>query len=95
MAMIAAPPITQAVDAGDRHYADILTVSRVWRGAEETRDDGGETVGKHGSDAGPGRGSGSRLRMFAVTTRWPTCSAITTSAAGRIVKMANHSKRGV
>lgn len=49
MAMIAAPPITRAVDAGDRHYADILTVSRVWRGAEETRDDGGETVGKHGA----------------------------------------------
>ncbi len=94
MAMIAAPPITRAVDAGDRHYADILTVSRVWRGAEETRDDGGETVGKHGAMQAR---VADQVALHDVRRhhRWPTCSAITTSAAGRMVKMANHLKRGV
>ena len=37
------------VDAGNRHHADVLTVGGVWRRAEETGDDGGETVRKHGA----------------------------------------------
>ena len=49
MAIIAAPPITRAVDAGDCHHADVLTVRGIWRGSEETGDDGGETVRKHGA----------------------------------------------
>ena len=43
----------------------------------------------------PGSRSRSFLTILAVTTRCPTSSAITTNAAGRIVRMANHSKRGV
>ena len=94
MAMIAAPPITRTVDAGNRHHADIFTVGGVWRRSKETGDDGGETVRKHGTV---------QARVADQVTfdnvcrhhRWPTCSAITTSAAGRMVKIANHSKRGV
>ena len=37
------------VDAGNRHHANVLTVGGVWRGAEETGDNGREAVRKHGA----------------------------------------------
>ena len=45
--MIAAPPITRAVDPGNRHHADIFTVGSVGRRTEEAGNDRRQAVGKH------------------------------------------------
>lgn len=45
--MIAAPPITSAVDPGNRHHADIFTVGSVGRRTEEAGNDRRQAVGKH------------------------------------------------